>query len=139
MKTKRLLFLLTGAALLLTACDLEHYDNGALDGLWKLQAVDTLSNGKHTDTSNTAVTFAIQAKLLQLSGGSYSVLCRFSHEGDSLVVYDPYIFHNTPATDPSYLIPYGFTGLRQAFRIEQITRKKMVLRTDALRLRFEKY
>ncbi len=145
---KRLIiFLLTGVALLLSACELEHVDNGHLDGLWKLQAVDTLSNGKRTDTSSFGITYAVQAKLFQLRGGQYSALCRFSYQGDSLVVYDPYSHHNTsetelnntPITEPERLAPYGFSSLRQTFHIEQLTGKRMVLRTEALRLWFEKY
>lgn len=140
---RRLYNILTVIGLLMSAflasCDLERSDNGDLDGIWKLQEIDSLATGKHVDTSSSSLAFAVQAHLLQLNGGGKMVLCRFEHKADSLVVYDPYIDHKTPVEDVKVLKPYGFTGLRQAFLIEKLNSKRMVLKTEDLRMWFEKY
>lgn len=138
---KQIQFLLVGILLvgLLGSCDLEKSDNGDLDGIWKLQELDSLSTGKHVDTSSSSLAFVVQAHLLQLNGGGKMVLCRFERKVDSLVLYDPYINHKTPVEDVKVLKPYGFTGLRQAFFIEKLNSKKMVLKTDELKMWFEKY
>lgn len=140
---KRLYGILAMIGLLLSgvfvSCDLERSENGDLDGIWKLQELDSLATGKHVDTSSSSLAFAVQAHLLQLNGGGKMVLCRFEHKADSLILYDPYINHKTPVEDVKVLKPYGFTGLRQAFLIEKLNSKRMVLKTDELRMWFEKY
>ena len=39
----------------LTSCDIEHIDNGHLDGLWRLQAIDSLSNQATVDMSGSSI------------------------------------------------------------------------------------
>lgn len=138
---KQIQFLLVGILLvgLFASCDLERSDNGDLDGIWKLQEIDSISTEKHVDTSSSNLAFVVQAHLLQLNGGGKMVLCRFEHKADSLILYDPYVYHKTPVEDINVLKPYGFTGLRQAFLIEKLNSKKMILKTDELRMWFEKY
>ena len=58
-----------------TSCDIEHIDNGKLDGLWKLQALDSLSNQVTVDMSRSNLSYAIQGNLLQLG----RVYFRFDH------------------------------------------------------------
>ena len=140
---KRLYYILTVIGLMVSglfiSCDLERSENGDLDGIWKLQEIDSLATGKHVDTSSSSLAFAVQAHLIQLNGGGKMVLCRFEHKADSLVIFDPYINHKTPLEDVNVLKPYGFMGLRQAFLIEKLTGKRMILKTDELRMWFEKY
>ena len=125
----------------LTSCDIEHIDNGHLDGLWKLQAIDSLSNQATVDMSGSSIAYAVQANLLQLQPAT--VFYRFEQQGDSLILHDPYI--NTfdksePLTDINKVCPFGINSIpREAFHVDELSRSKMVLSSEYLRLHFEKY
>ena len=125
----------------LTSCDIEHIDNGHLDGLWKLQAIDSLSNQATVDMSGSSIAYAVQGNLLQLQPAT--VFYRFEHQGASLILHDPYI--NTfdksePLTDINKVRPFGINSIpREAFHVDELSRSKMVLSSEYLRLHFEKY
>ena len=123
----------------LTSCDIEHIDNGKLDGLWKLQAMDSLSNQVTVDMSRSNLSYAIQGNLLQLG----RVYFRFDHQGDSLILHDPYVNSfdvSETLTDISLVTPFGINNIpREAFYVDELSRSKMVLRSEFLRLHFEKY
>ena len=122
-----------------TSCDIEHIDNGKLDGLWKLQAMDSLSNQVTVDMSRSNLSYAIQGNLLQLG----RVYFRFDHQGDSLILHDPYVNSfdvSETLTDISLVTPFGINNIpREAFYVDELSRGKMVLRSEFLRLHFEKY
>ena len=122
-----------------TSCDIEHIDNGKLDGLWKLQALDSLSNQVTVDMSRSNLSYAIQGNLLQLG----RVYFRFDHQGDSLILHDPYVNSfdvSETLTDSSLVTPFGINNIpREAFDVDELSRSKMVLRSEFLRLHFEKY
>lgn len=122
-----------------TSCDIEHIDNGKLDGLWKLQAMDSLSNQVTVDMSRYNLSYAIQGNLLQLG----RVYFRFDHQGDSLILHDPYVNSfdvSETLTDISLVTPFGINNIpREAFYVDELSRSKMVLRSEFLRLHFEKY
>ena len=122
-----------------TSCDIEHIDNGKLDGLWKLQAMDSLSNQVTVDMSRSNLSYAIQGNLLQLG----RVYFRFYHQGDSLILHDPYVNSfdvSETLTDISLVTPFGINNIpREAFYVDELSRGKMVLRSEFLRLHFEKY
>ena len=125
----------------LTSCDIEHIDNGHLDGLWRLQAIDSLSNQATVDMSGSSIAYAVQGNLLQLQPAT--AFYRFEHQGDSLILHDPYI--NTfdksePLTDINKVRPFGINSIpREAFHVDELSRSKMVLSSEYLRLHFEKY
>ena len=122
-----------------TSCDIEHIDNGKLDGLWKLQALDSLSNQVTVDMSRSNLSYAIQGNLLQLG----RVYFRFDHQGDSLIRHDPYVNSfdvSETLIDISLVTPFGINNIpREAFYVDELSRSKMVLRSEFLRLHFEKY
>ena len=122
-----------------TSCDIEHIDNGKLDGLWKLQALDSFSNQVTVDMSRSNLSYAIQGNLLQLG----RVYFRFDHQGDSLILHDPYVNSfdvSETLTDISLVTPFGINNIpREAFYVDELSRSKMVLRSEFLRLHFEKY
>ena len=122
-----------------TSCDIEHIDNGKLDGLWKLQALDSLSNQVTIDMSRSNLSYAIQGNLLQLG----RVYFRFDHQGDSLILHDPYVNSfdvSETLIDISLVTPFGINNIpREAFYVDELSRSKMVLRSEFLRLHFEKY
>ena len=122
-----------------TSCDIEHIDNGKLDGLWKLQALDSLSNQVTVDMSRSNLSYAIQGNLLQLG----RVYFRFDHQGDSLILHDPYV-NSFDVSETliaiSLVTPFGINNIpREAFYVDELSRSKMVLRSEFLRLHFEKY
>ena len=125
----------------LTSCDIEHIDNGHLDGLWRLQAIDSLSNQATVDMSGSSIAYAVQGNLLQLQPAT--VFYRFEHQGDCLILHDPYI--NTfdksePLTNINKVRPFGINSIpREAFHVDELSRSKMVLSSEDLRLHFEKY
>ena len=122
-----------------TSCDIEHIDNGKMDGLWKLQAMDSLSNQVTVDMSRSNLSYAIQGNLLQLG----RVYFRFDHQGDSLILHDPYVNSfdvSETLIDISLVTPFGINNIpREAFYVDELSRSKMVLRSEFLRLHFEKY
>ena len=122
-----------------TSCDIEHIDNGKLDGLWKLQVIDSLSNHVSVDMSASNLSYAIQGNLLQLG----RVYFRFDHQGDSLILHDPYVNSfdvSETLIDISLVTPFGINNIpREAFYVDELSRSKMVLRSEFLRLHFEKY
>ena len=122
-----------------TSCDIEHIDNGKLDGLWRLQVIDSLSNQVTVDMSRSNLSYAIQGNLLQLG----RVYFRFDHQGDSLILHDPYVNSfdvSETLIDISLVTPFGINNIpREAFYVDELSRSKMVLRSEFLRLHFEKY
>ena len=123
-----------------TSCEIEHIDNGNLDGLWKLQAIDSLSNQTTVDMSTSNLSYAIQGNLLQLTK---TLFYRFDLQGDSLILHDPYVnlFDvSEPLTDIKEVRPFGINNIpREAFHVDELSRSKMVLSSELLRLHFEKY
>ena len=125
----------------LTSCDIEHIDNGHLDGLWRLRAIDSLSNQTTVDMHGSNIAYAVQGTLLRLQPPT--VVYRFEHQGDSLILHDPYI--NTfdksePLTDINKVRPFGINSIpREAFHVDELSRSKMVLSSEYLQLHFEKY
>lgn len=138
---KKVFYMLIATAFALTACELERSDNGDLDGIWKMQGLDSLATGKFVDKSNGQTAYLVQKNLLQLEGAGSTILCRFEHKGDSLIIYDPRTsdFNNNPITDIAPLRNYGINSLRQSFHIDALSGSRMILKSDELRLYFEKY
>lgn len=138
---KKIIYLMTLAALLCTACELDTSDSGRFEGLWKMQGVDSLANGKHVDMTQHQVAYAFQSKLLQLRGGGASIFCRFEQKGDSLILSDPRKAgsNNPPVESLDALRPYGVTAFRMPFYIERLNGKQMILRSDEVRMSFDKY
>lgn len=131
------------AALALSACELETSGNGDLDGFWHLERVDTLATGGVADYSSQSKFWAFQAKLLNVSDNNGGYLLRFSHEGDSLFLSEPYTNDRTNGDtrleDAQPLRPYGINTLSDRFRIERMKGGDMVLRTKQLKLTLKKF
>lgn len=135
--------LLPLAAIALTACEIETSGNGALDGFWHLERVDTLATGGSANLTGDKRFWAFQSRLLNVSSSEGSFLLRFSHEGDSLFFSEPYINDRTngdPKLEtPEPLQPYGINSLSERFRIEKLKGGDMVVSNKTLRLRFKKF
>ena len=54
-----------------TSCELETSNNGALDGYWRLQQVDTLQTKGTADLSAQRLFWSVQGKILMLNDLDY--------------------------------------------------------------------
>lgn len=147
MKTKYCLPVIFFAVItaITTACSLESSDNGDLDGMWRLTAVDTLATNGTKDMEGTRLYWSVQAKLLQLddkNNTNISLLLRFEHTGNTLRLYEPYIYNrlegDKPLNDVTLLAPYGINALEESCEVEALSSSKMILKTPSLRLKFKK-
>ncbi len=132
--------------------DFETSGNGALDGFWHLERVDTLATGGSTDLSSQRLFWGVQAKLVSVrdfdknDNGCY---LRFVQTSDSLTLSSPYVnnWHeneqntggDVPVTDKTLLAPYGISDLSEGFCKETLKGGTMVLRSKVLRLHFKKF
>lgn len=144
---RRTIIYIIGIVLLMASCDLEHSDNGDLDGFWQLYQLDTLSTGGVTDMRDSMTSWSFQMRLMEIRG-SYEnakegVLFRFEHKADSLILSNPYysdrMVGDVEITDAAELRPLGIYHLREPFYIEALNDDRMHLRTDRLRFHFRKY
>ena len=88
---KKLIYIII--SLILTSCELEMTDNGALDGNWQLRQIDTLSTGGTCDMSRSYIYWAVQNDLLQvrdIDNADFRILFRFEKKGDHLTLRNPY-------------------------------------------------
>lgn len=129
-----------------SSCEIESSDNGALDGFWHLERVDTLATGGSCNLSDSLLFWSVQMRILNLSDKSNrypAVNMRFSHISDTLRIYSPYFdnrMNGDPAViDPVSLAPYGVNFLDETFLVERLTGSRMSLKSDALRLVFKRF
>lgn len=136
---------ITLAAAITGSCDLDTSDNGDLDGMWHLVAVDTLSTSGTMHMDEKMIYWSFQNRLLQLddkSGLLNSILFRFEHSAGALRLYSPYIYDringDVVLTDVIMLMPFGVNALDETFEVEALDGGRLVLRSEELRLRFRK-
>lgn len=136
-----------GTLLLLTACDWETSDNGNLDGFWQMTDVDTLATGGHENVKEQALTWSFQGRIMEVRQATHKgtpiYIFKFSHEGDILKTYNPYL-NDRDKEDPivedvTDINPFGFTALSQQFQVLQLSATRLVLQSNTLRLTFRKY
>lgn len=150
-KVRRLLPLC--AVALLASCglvEIEHSENGKLDGSWHLVQVDTLSTGGTLDLRNEQFYWLVQGTVFELftpwegAGQGLRYVSHFQYEGTSLTIEKLYTFDRA-AGDPEVedvdrLRPYGINKVEgEAFTIEELSGGNMTLRGDELRLQFKKH
>lgn len=136
----------------LVSCEMESSDNGALDGFWHLEQVDTLATGGSADYRNLKVYWGIEHQLVSVSNHDMmhnwrGYYFRFKQSGDSLILSSPYRnkWHqqnggDIPVTEMSDTLSYcGFTALEEHFYKEKLTSQTMILRNKVVRLKFTKF
>ncbi len=147
-KAFKILLILFIAVQALTSCTVEHISNGKLDGFWHFVQIDTLSTGHSLDLSNDILFWGFQADLMHTQGAENKFYFRFSHEGNLLTLYSPYLDHghqdredggDIPVEDPTLLHPYGIQSLEDTFYVETLSGSTMVLSTAQFRLHFIKF
>jgi hypothetical protein len=125
-----------------TACDIETADNGNLDGLWQLTAVDTLSTHGHRDMKKLNTSWTIQGKLLQIRNTDLTFVCHFSREGDMLKLGTLYVndhHDEPPLEDMPAAGAMGVNEKEESFSIITLTSSTMTLQSATLKLSFRKY
>ena len=137
--------MLAMAVLVLAACDVETSSNGDLDGLWRLETVDTLATGGHCELGDELRTWSVQHRLLELrdhTGTAGAFLLRFDHHDNLLRTYQPYVFNRTdgdyPLESAAYMAPFGINALDATFTVVSLSSSTMQLRDDQLQLSFRK-
>lgn len=141
---KGLFLYIIGVALLLVGCEMEHSDNGDLDGLWQLRALDSLYNGQTVDMRDRQVTWGFQGTLLETrSKRSKTYILRFAHEADILKLYSPYVSDrdhgDVKVEDAAGLNALGINKLEESFKVLHLSSDQMDLQSETLRLHFRKY
>lgn len=143
---KAISFLFLVVALtVLASCELEHSDNGKLDGYWHLTTVDTMRTGGSAEVSEDRIFWAVQGSILNVTqpsqGANY--IFRFTHQNGTLSLYDARLNDRRKSdslvTHVDELRPYGITSLMPRYTVEKLSSSKMVLSNDTLRLRFTKF
>ena len=147
MKLKYFSHILIASLLLLVGCKLETSGNGALDGYWKLSAVDTLATGGTTDLTDASIFWSVQKNLLTVrdnnDASNKEYVFRFAHTDSTLVLTDGQLYNrssgNTTVEDMSVLHPFGIYHQTENFKIDHLTHRRMYLRSNNLRLIFKKF
>lgn len=132
----------------LFSCSIETSDNGALDGFWHLERIDTIDNGGVRDLSDTTLFWSFQYHLLQLTDNKASYYIRFRQTKDSLILHKPYINYISPGEGQgedipierkTLLEPFGIEDLEVHYKKDVLKGSRMVLSSKRLRLYFRKY
>lgn len=131
--------------IIITACD-KFPINGKLDGMWQLKEIEYKDG---TNEVPEAVYYSFQLHLMKLTqvhkGSLYgnkseNYLGRFNHTEDSLIVYDFRIYRDEETSvSAEQLIPFGIKGTSGRFKIEKLSKSKMILQSYYTRLTFRKF
>lgn len=151
---KKILYsMVVGLTMLLASCTIETSDNGDLDGLWQLTAIDTLATGGHADMRASDVTWSVQGRLLEFRWVSCSYICKFTYEDNHLLTGDIRVL-DRDSEDPLVtdvkapyekfgpyptMADFGVNQLPEDFKVVTLTSGTMVLESSLLRLHFRKY
>ena len=140
---KTIFAIIACVTLMLAACDIETSDNGNLDGIWQLTAVDTLATGGHADMRMKNTQWDVQGCLLQLRNELGIYFCHFKHADGTLTMETLRLWskelQDPEVTDIADVQPYGVNAFNEQFKVTILTSDKMVLQSEMLKLSFRKY
>lgn len=140
------LLFFVAAAFGFASCDgLEMSQNGKLEGYWHIVEIDTLATGGVRDMSKSTLFLGVQMQLMSFYDSSATIANLFSHfeKGEStLRIYDFYrddrLAGDHQETNIQATRQYGINNLNETFVIEHLSSKRMVLRSNTLRIKFIK-
>lgn len=136
---------LIAALMVFVACSFEISSNGPLDGMWHLEQIDTLATQGTLDLSGQYYYWSVQNHLLnfqrrQVPYAEY--IWRFDQGKETLTIHTPFISArlegDIPLTDVTIVQPFGANNLAESYQIEKLTKQRMVLKSELLRLVFRK-
>ncbi|MCR5820046.1 MAG: lipocalin-like domain-containing protein [Bacteroidaceae bacterium] len=133
--------------LCLASCD-KVPANGALDGLWQLMSIET--PGGIRDAKDSHAYLSIQLHLAELDCNLIRYYAHFSHEGDSLFLYD-FVHqskHRSSADDNAWVTPeemsagilddWGIHTVDARFRVNSLNGSSLILQASDTTLTFRK-
>lgn len=130
----------------MTSCEIESHAKGNIDGNWHLEKIDTIDTGGTKDVSESLIFWGIQANFVQLRSYydyEHIFILRFKMNEKTLFLYEPRFNdrdnHDPEVEDLSNLYQFGIYELNETFQIEKLSASKMILKSDKLRLHFEKF
>lgn len=134
------------SCIFIASCTLEVSDNEKLDGYWQLTSLDTIATGRNINMKDSAIFWAVQNELLitRSTQSQYrDILYRFKYTKDSISLREPYILYrdsfDIKVTDVSSLKPFGINTFEENFRILELNKSKMILKSNMLILYFRRY
>ena len=143
MKTMKYL-LATALATCLCACEIEHSENGQLDGMWHLVQADTLATGGKAMMGEGSVFWQVQGKLLSARKDPYNYfLFHFNYQDGVLELKDG--FKAADGVDERKLEAdeeiegVGICTPTDRFNVSHIGKNDMVLESKRLRLAFRRH
>lgn len=133
--------------LLLMSCEFRTSDNGKLDGFWQVTAIDNKQSGETCDMRKSQMSWAFNGHLLVVRYGMasviYEALFRFRHDGNELILYDPYKSNrdegDVKIEDAAVLEELGIYSLEEQFTVLQLDDSSMLLESDRVVLHFRRY
>ncbi len=130
----------------LSSCSWFHGDNsGKLGGYWHLTRIDTLETGGYEDMPQTPIFYSVQGEILEVRNVDANLLYifRYKHVSNTLSLFDArrsWREQGDPVVeDVEELRPFGINKLEESFVIETLDGNHMVLRSDMLKLYFDKF
>ncbi len=143
---KKYIYSLLLLLFLMSSCEIEHSNNGKLDGFWHLESIDTLSTGGHTDLSKYRLFWSVQGDLMAFNDYSYKLLpciLQFQYAKDNLTLHHILISDRSKGDivikDTKQIKYYGVNSLNESFKIESLNAFDMQLSTKKLRLSFKRF
>ena len=132
-----LLILLTS----LSSCDEWKWDeNGDLDGMWQMTEWRDKATGNIIATNEDGIYYSFQLKLMkfqQTSSDTYH-LSYFTHAGNQLIVGKTIVWPDDEECPLTDLVQYGVPADGR-FNIDALSKSRMQLSTDDVKLTFRKY
>ena len=129
----------------LTLCSMFNTDDsGDLGGYWHLTRIDTLETGGITDIPESPVFYSVQGAILEVKNinTGVKIIFRYNHTDNRLYLTDARFNQREQGdpliTDVEELKPYGINKLEESFAIETLNGSHMVLRSEMLKLYFDK-
>lgn len=135
-------------ALIFSACgkiELEHSENGKLDGNWHLVTVDSLDNGRKADFSKDYIFWQVQGTLFQAfdaTNTNIKYVFRLEYSDNRVRIgnarLNDRVKDDPVVEDVAILQPLGINALQEDFIVERLTGKHLTLKGHYLRLSFRR-
>ena len=128
---KKIVFILF-TAIACTACQKED-NNGDLGAFWKIMTIEEHSTGTTVNLVNESHFWGIQLDLLEIRTAPLTAYYyRFRNTGDSL-------FIKATGHDKDLKVYGVYNNADERYAIEQLTDKRMTLRSKSAKIRFRKF
>lgn len=124
-----------------TACETKYDANGDLDGMWQMLQWQDKASGQVVADKHDGIYYCVQLKLMKFVKKDAPMdyyLAYFTHTRDSLVLGKIVYYPNDSVCQPDALQRFGVPADGR-FRVNALSKDRMVLSTDNTELTFRKY